>query len=98
MWLVNETSVIFSRQSFTILKMQDIVTTARDGSIAILTLQKEPVNSMSLGFWQALNDAFTKVNDDPSVSCPQFDIAAKQLGDKLAVCLDDISSLATVSH
>lgn len=41
----------------------------RPGSrVALLTLAKEPVNSLDLAAWQALDEALTRLEADPSVS------------------------------
>jgi len=51
---------------------------SEDERIAILTLQKEPVNSMSLAFWEALQTAVEKVNGDETVRCIVFQSGLKK--------------------
>lgn len=49
-----------------------------DPRIAVLTLEKEPVNSMNLDFWQALLAAFEQVDADDSVRCIIFQSGLKK--------------------
>lgn len=37
------------------------------GGVALVTLRKEPVNSMNLDVWQQLQDALDSVEADPEV-------------------------------
>ena len=37
------------------------------GATAVVWLEREPVNSMSLGFWRALADALSALERDPKV-------------------------------
>lgn len=49
-----------------------------DSSIAVLTLEKEPVNSMNLAFWKSLLAAFEQVNADDTVRCIIFQSGLKK--------------------
>lgn len=49
-----------------------------DPRIAVLTLEKEPVNSMNLSFWQGLLAAFEQVDADDSVRCIIFQSGLKK--------------------
>lgn len=40
------------------------------GGVAVVTLRKEPVNSMNLDVWQQLLDALDSVEADPQVRLP----------------------------
>lgn len=58
-----------------------IVTISRspeDASIAIVTLQKEPVNSMSLSLWEALKKEVDNLNADSSCRCIMFQSGLKK--------------------
>jgi len=55
------------------------VTTHKDDPrIAVLTLNKEPVNSMNLAFWQAFLKALQQVDGDDSVRCIVFQSGLKK--------------------
>jgi len=49
-----------------------------DASIAVITLQKEPVNSMNLAFWEALQKEWETANNDPSVRAIIFQSGLKK--------------------
>uniref|UniRef100_A0A7S1QJ94 Uncharacterized protein n=1 Tax=Alexandrium catenella TaxID=2925 RepID=A0A7S1QJ94_ALECA len=52
--------------------MAGISTEKSPGGVAVITLAKEPVNSMNLDFWQGLLQAFEACENDPSVRAVIF--------------------------
>ena len=55
-----------------------IVTVEKQGVIAIVTLKKEPVNSMNMSLWKALYTEVDKLNKDASVRCIIFQSGLKK--------------------
>lgn len=46
--------------------MAAFVQTERKGAFAIVTLMREPVNTMNLSFWQQLADTLAELERDPA--------------------------------
>ena len=65
------------------------------GSVAVVTLAKEPVNSMDLDLWRQLQRALDVCEADPEARCssrtPSFHALA--LRRKRAKCAEDLPSI-----